>query len=66
MKGKIIEREEDMILEDGTKIIFLKPGETYKFMGIHQSSKTDLDILESKAGFPLKLSIRNFSVRRNS
>ena len=37
-----------MLLDDGTKITFLKPGETYKFMGIHQSNKTDVSNLELK------------------
>ena len=46
-KGKVVERD-DMIMEDGTKISFLKPGETYKFMGVHESNEFDIDGLEQK------------------
>ena len=37
---------DDMIMDDGTKISFLKPDETYKFMGVHESNKFDIDGLE--------------------
>ena len=45
--AKVVECDE-MIMEDGTKIAFLKPGETYKFMGVHQSNETDMNSLEKK------------------
>ena len=36
-----------MVLYNGKKIECLKEGESYKFMGIHQSIKLEKDILES-------------------
>ena len=38
---------DDLVLYDGKKIECLKEGESYKFMGIHQSIKLEKDKLES-------------------
>ena len=37
----------DFVLYDGSKIECLKDGETYKFMGVHQSTKLAKEELES-------------------
>ncbi len=44
-RGKFTEHE-GFVLEDGSKIDCLKEGETYKFMGVHESIKLDRDGLE--------------------
>lgn len=47
LKSGNIEQCDDLILNDNTKIeCLLKMGETYKFMGIYQSTKVDKEKLE--------------------
>ena len=46
-RGKFSEHV-DLIMDDGTVIKCLKEGETYKFMGVYQSTQLDKEDLETK------------------
>ena len=45
---------DDVTLNDGMKVKCLEDGETYKFMGIEQSTKLDKDKLESSPAVTVK------------